>query len=160
MINITLSWYEVSQAAKVGCQRQIQCLIKEMENKANADHEFDWDNHIQGAAGEMAFARAFNLYWSYSVNKFKVEGDVCGIEIKTRLKHSYDLLIRPGDPKGRRNVLVTGMIPHLRIHGWLHDDECRLDKYWRDDIAKSKNRPPAWFIPKNVLNPLETVLKP
>jgi hypothetical protein len=154
MIEVSLTWAELLQAALVGITRHIASIKKDLQDKHGLKRENAWTVHIEGAAGEMAFAKAMNKYYSSSVNTFKSsDGDVDKLEIRTRADHGYDLIVRKDDKPNRRYVLVTGMAPHFRIIGWLEGSLARRDKWWKTYA----NRPGAWFVPKNSLKPINTI---
>lgn len=156
MIRVSLEWYEVRLAAQVGVERNVQS-IKDGRTPSAAFSTKDgaWEIHVQGACGELAFAKATNRYWDGSVNRFGNTGDVGPIEVRTRSRHDYDLLVRPGDSDESVFVLVTGLAPHFQVHGWLRGEEAKR----RDWLCAFGGRPPAYFVPKSVLNPVEALLR-
>lgn len=145
MIPVSLTETESLHAAEVGLHRQLASRFKRLKDR----HGFQglgWNEHIEGAAGEMAFAKAFYLYYPFSINRFKDAPDVGPFEIRTRIKHDHDLIVRPGD-QNRRYVLVTGMIPDFQIHGWI--DRRNVKEDW---LRSYGGREPAYFCPQNQLN--------
>lgn len=154
---VVLEWYEVRLAAQVGVERNVQS-IKDGRTPSAAFSTKDgaWEIHVQGACGELAFAKAANRFWAGSVNRFGSSGDVGRIEVRTRSRHDYDLLVRPADADDSVFVLVTGLAPDFLVHGWVRGEEAKRDEWLRD----YGGRPPAFFVPKAVLNPLEALLRP
>src|SRR5690242_899124 len=114
MTPISLTWYECELAAVVGCKRQLKAL-----EQGNPDrHGFEglgWDNHVEGAAAELAVAKCRGVYWGGHVNVFSEADLGQRVQVRLRTKHSYDLIVRPDDDDGHAFVLVTGNLPNFRI---------------------------------------------
>lgn len=157
MIAIKLDWFEVRLAAQVGLERNVEALREGRTPSAGFSKvEGAWEIHVQGACGELAFAKAADRFWAGSVNRFGCSGDVGRVEVRTRSRHDYDLLVRPGDADDSVFVLVTGVAPEFLVHGWVWGEEAKRKEWLRD----YGGRPPAYFVPQAVLNPLEALLWP
>lgn len=113
----------------------------------------DWDTDIEGAAGEMVVAKAFNLYWDCSVNTFKNPDLPNRIQVRTT--HQQSLIVRSDDADGDRFVMVQGRSPEFRVAGWLSGVEAKRD-CWR---RAPNGRPAAWFVPADALHPPETLMR-
>lgn len=152
-MNVSLEWYEVSRAALVGVSRNVEALRKGLQNRLPINDE--WNIHILGALGEAAFCKATNRYWSGSVNTFKSGGDVGGnIQIRTRSKHSYDLIVRDGDKDNDVYVLVTGGPNDFVIHGWMRCKDAKTPRF-RNNYG---NHGEAYFVPKSALLDIEPLV--
>ena len=103
-----------------------------------------WRVNIEGVCGEMAFCKAMDLFWSPKWNTFKTEGDQAGVEIRTRLRSFYQLMVRPGDPDERPYVLVRGEAPKFEVVGWQYGIEAKRDEWFKDHGEQGK---PAYFVP-------------
>jgi len=153
---IRLEWFEIAMAAEIGNRRQIEAM---RANKKPAYSFLDgsqtqdeWELHIQGAMGECAVAKYYRLYWNGSVNTFKL-ADIDGkIQVRTRRKDYYDLLVRPADSDNDIFILVTGVVgsysQSLTIRGWCWGHEAKR-KQWSKTHG---NRPAAYFVPQNQLH--------
>jgi len=114
--------------------------------------------HLLGAAGEMAVASYLNLknflYLETEANRNSSDlpGD---IDVKTRSKHKYDLIIQRNENPNKRFVLVTIENKQTLIHGWCYGKDGMKDEYWADP-ARGR---PAYFVPKNVLKDISTMLQ-
>ena len=148
-MNISLDASELVMAANVGVRRHAQALMKKFTDKHGAKEDNGWQLHIEGACGELAFAKAMNWHWSGSLYTFK-NPDVGEIQVRTRSKHEYDLIIRKGEVG--TYVLVTGLAPRYTVHGWFNALNVRDE--W---LKKHGNREEAWFIPKSELHPITTL---
>jgi hypothetical protein len=138
-------------AAQIGVLRQLEAVRKGLPDRHGFDGDTGWTIHIEGAAGEIAAAKALGLYWGGTVNTFKTEGDVGNIEVRTRSKPHYDLLVRDNDKNESVFVLVTGKSPKYNVVGWILGKDAKKTEWYAD----YGNRPPAYFVPQNCLRPIE-----
>ena len=147
---VTLTESEMLTAALIGCRRQIGALLENRTPSA-AFRGASWEIHIQGAAGELAFARFRNLFWSGSIGTYRRGGDVGDIQIRTRSQPHYDLIVRDGDRDDDVFVLVVGIIPRFRIIGWIYGRDAKQPQYRKE----YGGRPSAFFVPQSALRPFE-----
>lgn len=146
---MSLEWYEVSRGALVGVSRNVEAMRMGCQNRMPIKDE--WSIHVLGALGECAFAKATGRYWSGGVNTFKGEPDLMGgVEVRTRSKHEYDLIVRPDDSDDGLFVLVTGGPKDFVVHGWMRGADAKQDQY----LANHGNHSPAYFVPKSALRPV------
>ncbi len=150
-MRVTLSPYELSMAAQVGSRRQIEALTKGLPDKHGFGGEDGWTVHIEGACGEMAVASALGRYWSGSVNTFKSGGDVGTVQVRTRSRHDYDLIVRRDDRDNDIFILVTGLAPRFEVRGWIRGADARRSEWLRTH----GNRPAAYFVPQTALMPIK-----
>jgi hypothetical protein len=146
MVDVRLSWYECELAASVGCKRQLKALEQGNPDK----HGFEglgWDNHVEGAAAEMAVAKARGLYWGAHVNIFGDADLGTRVQVRLRTQHHYDLIVRPNDADDHAFVLVTGRLPDYTIHGWIWGNAAKHPEW----LKTYGNRPAAYFVPKQAL---------
>lgn len=146
-MRVTLEWFEVMLAATVGVRRQLEALRRGRPDCHGFDGATGWQVHIEGACGEMAFAKATGRYWSGSVNTFKIGGDVGAIQVRTRSREDYDLIVRDDDRDEDIFVLVIGQAPTYRVVGWIRGMDGKR-ACWRQRYG---NRPVAYFIPQHAL---------
>lgn len=149
-IPVTLEWYEVQLAAQVGVQRQLEALRQQRPDRAGFRGD-GWGVHIEGAAGEMAFAKAAGRYWGATVNTFRFGGDVGDIQVRTRSDPGYEMLIRPNDRNDDVFYLVTGRIPEFTVVGWIRGAEAKRPRW----LAQHGDRPAAYFVPHDALHSTE-----
>ncbi len=145
---VTLDWYEVSRAALVGVSRNVEAIRLGCSNRLKAGE--DWSIHILGALGECAFAKATGRYWSGGVNTFHGADIGRRLQVRTRSKHEYDLIVRADDADEDVFVLVTGSQDRFLVHGWVLGGEAKREEW----IANHGNYSPAWFVPSSALNPI------
>lgn len=140
-IKVSLENYEVLNAANIGCRRQIGAIFSGREDTFGFEGD-GWGIHIEGACGEAAFAKGLNLYWSGSVNTFKQGGDVGSLQVRTRSREDYDLIVRSKDRDDDIFVLVTGQVPTYTIRGWIRGIDAKQSKY----LKGHGGRTPAYFV--------------
>lgn len=151
MIDVVLDWHEVAMASHVGWLRAC---------KSKADGRADargfvgpgWDQHIEGACGELAVAKALGRYWSGSVDAFDA-CDLPGLQVKTTAHANARLLIAPDADDGHRYVLVTGMAPRYRVCGWILAREAKRPDWLLD--PSGKGRPAVFCVPQDALHPMD-----
>lgn len=106
--------------------------------------------HIEGACGEFAAAQALGREFSPTINNFK-EADIGkNLQVKTRSRHDYDLLVRRDDNPEHWFLLVTGLAPLFCVRGWIKGSDAMKDCY----LAAHGGREEAFFVPARDLRPL------
>jgi hypothetical protein len=76
-----------------------------------------------------------------------------GIDVKTRSKRSYDLIVQRGECPERKFVLVTIDSGETLLHGWCYGEEAMQDKFWADP-ARGR---PAYFVGQSFLRPMASL---
>jgi len=111
--------------------------------------------HLLGAAGEMAVASFLGmkeLLYSEAEAK-RGSDDLPGMDIKTRSRHSYDLIVQKNEDPRKKFVLVTIEKQTTLLHGWCYGEEAMMDKFWADP-ARGR---PAYFVGKEYLRSMESL---
>lgn len=113
------------------------------------------DIHLLGAAGEMAVASHLGMKELLYQEAYARRGsdDLPGMDIKTRSKHSYDLIVQKNEDPKKKFVLVTIENQQTLIHGWCYGSEAMQEQHWSDP---SRGRP-AYFVAKEHLHSMETL---
>lgn len=157
-MEIKLEKYEIELGTFVGNKRYEEAILQNKKDSYGfkKSPEESRQIHIDGAIGEVAFAKAMNWFYSGSVNTYKNGGDVGAIQVRTRSKHSYDLIVRNNDRDNDIFVLVTGCISdNYIIHGWIIAKDAKNQKF-----SKSYgNRPSAYFVTKEYLRSIKSLYK-
>ena len=108
------------------------------------------DMHRLGTMGEVAVAVHLGLeaYLFSEQTAKRGSPDLPGdIEVKTRSRHSYDLIVQRDERPDKKLVLVTIQNGMVFIHGWCVAGDVMQERFWSDPAG---NRP-AYFVPKNNL---------
>jgi len=147
---VILSKKELQEANAIAQARMDGVESIGLMDKHGAESERNFSYHLLGARGEIAFRKFINSNEKVTVNTFKKTPDISGVEVRTRSKDDYDLIIRKDDPDDRVYVLVVGEGCKFRVVGWLLGKE----KY-NFSTKTFNNRPKAWFIPQKSLHAIE-----
>ena len=113
------------------------------------------DIHLLGAAGEMAVASYLGMKHELykEVEAKRGSDDLPGIDVKTRSKSRYDLIVQKNEDPSKKFVLVTIENQQTLLHGWCYGHEGMDARYWADP-ARGR---PAYFVPQSALHPMETL---
>ena len=84
----------------------------------------------------------------------KGSDDLPGMDIKTRSKHSYDLIVQRSESPDKKFIIVTIQDQTTLIHGWCYGHEAIKEEYWADP-ARGR---PAYFVPKEALRSIDELL--
>lgn len=136
-------------ASHVGWMRQLAAVRAGRPDRHGYEGD-GWSEHIEGACGEIAVAKALGLYWNGSVDTFKLGDDVPGLQVRTRSRDTYELIVRPNDPDDATWVLVTGRTPMFWIRGWIFGRDAKRQEW----MQNHGGRPSAYFVPHVALRPL------
>lgn len=152
-MDVKLEWYEYAMASEVGRMMQLSSVRQGLPD-AYGYSGAGWSEHIEGACGELVVAKALNIYWAGGINIFKLPDVDNNIQVRTRSKHFYDLIVRQNDSDDDLFVHVTGTCPNYKIHGYMQGRDAKREQ-WLFDHG---NRPPAYFVPQEELVPIEDLL--
>jgi hypothetical protein len=144
-------------ATEEGMRRQSVNEAKGLRGRNNGPRFGDkaLEVHLLGAAGEMAVASYMGLKEHLYLEKEAKRGsyDLPGIDVKTRSKASYDLIVQKREDPRKKFVLVTIENQKTLLHGWCYGEEAMQEQFWADP-ARGR---PAFFVPKTVLRSMETL---
>lgn len=119
-------------------------------NRAPAVGNRALNMHKLGATGEVAAAVHLGLeaYLFTEQTARRGSADLPGdIEVKTRSRHKYDLIIQKDERPDKRVVLVTIERDQVLLQGWCVAGDVMDQKYWADPAGGR----PAYFVPKEGL---------
>lgn len=155
---VTLTWAEMQIAYMVAGQRRIMNMKKGLAGRYGApEGEGSEELDLIAARGEMAVAKALNLFWSGTVGDYGAV-DVGGlIEVRTRTKHWHALILHPDDNDALPFVLADASNPpNIRLAGWIMAKDGKKDEFWSDPSQKNR---PAYFVEQKHLLPMEELVK-
>jgi hypothetical protein len=148
---IDLSETEMIHAALVGALRHWDSITNERVDAYGCEGE---DNslarHINGAGGELAVAKLSGKYWGGHIGTFKGSDIGRGVQVRTRSRHDWDLIVREHEADDQAFVLVTGQAPHFAVRGWIMGADAKSPAW----LKAHGGRPPAFFVPQSALRPL------
>jgi hypothetical protein len=144
-------------AALIGGARHTNAISTGRQDRYGRSADNGWSDHYEGACGEIAFCKAFNLYWAAKVKASGTIPDVDpDIQVKTARKHHYKLILHPEDDDEQRFIHVTGLWPHFRVVGWIMAWDGKDEAYWKEPVPGR----PAFFVPSEKLMTIETFQRP
>lgn len=149
---IKLTSQEIGYGVRVGGFRHYFALQQNKKDAHGYDGENGWQLHIEGALGEIATAKFLNIYWDGSVNTWKAN-DLKGIQVRTRSKNYYDLIVRDNDTNDSIYILTTGKNGVYNIVGWINGENAKKQE-WQKTYG---DRPAAFFVPQSELNDMNTL---
>lgn len=142
---------EMMVAAYVGSCRNVQSLKQNWEPGAGVGLFNTWTPNIEGVGGEMAAAKALNIYWQPIVGDHRAD-DVGPYQVRTNISRKLDdLCLRPKDRPDRIYISVLSFMPEFEIIGWVTGEEGKQEKWLRDG---SLGRPKCFYVPRSVLHPM------
>jgi hypothetical protein len=114
------------------------------------------DIHLLGAAGEVAVASYLGMkeHLFKETEARRGSDDLPGIDVKTRSRHQYDLIVQKNENACKKFVLVTIESQKTLLHGWCYGHEALQEQYWADP-ARGR---PAYFVPKEALRSIDELL--
>jgi len=150
-VTIKLGYGQLSMASHVAVMRRASNMLKQIAPKHGATNgEGSWEIDINGCCAELAVARYLNLFWCGALNNFRAR-DVGGlVDVRSRSKHHYQLILHPDDPDDVPFVLVWAHPPDFELTGWLLAREGKQQEFWSDPAGGR----PAFFVPKERLHPM------
>lgn len=159
MIEITLNPEKLALANAEAFRRQQQNEAKGLRgrNKAPDRGEKALKLHQLGCIGEVAVAEFLGVQEHLFTAKKAIRGsaDLPGnIEVKTRSKHNYDLLIQFSDDPDKIFVLVTHEGGDItQIWGWIRGCDA-MKKEWVREFVRGRR---CYAVPQTALNPVSTI---
>lgn len=154
-IAINLTQPELRYAAMVGMERMISALAKERNSGHGYDEQNGWQVHVEGACGECAVAKYFNVFWSGSAGELdKNFGDVGKFQVRTTPYPAGKLIVHPSDADEHTFLLVTGGYGQYVLRGWTKGRLGKNPQFWGDPTGKER---PAYWVPQSVLYRIDTL---
>lgn len=147
---VRFTFHDFMLAAQTGACRNAEAIVKKRKDRHGCKGP-GWDQHIEGAAGEMAVCAVMGLFWHPTVGTFKDADIGTVVQVRTRSSHDYDLIIRDDDNEDHVYVLVTGQRGTYRVRGWIVGKDAKRDEWFG---AKEKTREDCWWVPQNALVPM------
>ncbi|MGA0128435.1 MAG: hypothetical protein ACO3I1_04000 [Burkholderiales bacterium] len=113
---VTLTPNEIHLAATHAIMRRFEKHQGKRSDRIQKERS-TWDNEIEGACAELAFAKHLNAYWS-GVSDLKAK-DGAGMEVRWTKHETGGLIIYPHDDDKSVFVLAKGFAPEFKFVGWL-----------------------------------------
>ncbi len=139
-------------AAQAGTRRRIEALrLGRKPVYGDTKIHAEWGVDIEGAAAEMAVAKAYNLFWTPVVQRpEELPGDVGrgmhALQVRSTPREHGRLILHERDKDDAIFVLVTGRIPAFTIRGWIQGKDGKCDRFLHPGDGR-----PAFFVPQEHL---------
>jgi|TARA_R100000458_G_scaffold25005_2_gene22522 hypothetical protein len=147
MVRVELTPTELLMGHTIGTMRQAALQLS---------RNVRYDAHIMGARGEIAVAKALNVYWDSSVNSFKSRGDVGDIEVRTTTyvpPQSCSLYVTDRDHDDRRFVLVSQIDDATyQLNGWASGSDVKKRGVYE---SKAAGKPSAYWLRYDQLHDMD-----
>lgn len=145
VVEVSLSPSEMMTAALAGVMRQVENCKRSRTPRFGAGATNDWQLHIEGCLGEYAIAKYLGAFWP---GKGRLRtADVGDMDVRTRSRDGYELIVHDSDPDHRVFWLVCGSNGKYRVKGWIFGRDAKKDSYWKDPAGGR----PAYFVPHSAL---------
>jgi hypothetical protein len=151
LTKVKLEWYEILVAEFVAERKEEESRKRGHKNKhgCTMTPEESLQVGTQSVGAEMAVAKALDRYWVPGINTFK--GPDVSHNIQVRYTKTGSLIVRPPDSSAEYYFMVTGNMPEYTVWGYIKGEEAKQEKYKR----APGGRPPAFFVPKRDLIPVD-----
>ena len=134
-IRVSLSADDFALAQQVGAQRTAEAQQANRPGRAGCPrHNLEQD--INGAAAEVAFARVLDVPPSLSISP-DPGPDVAGFHVRSTSWQDGHLIIRPGEAKDNRYVLLVGQRTDWRVIGTIAGRDAIRPEFWRAPNART-----------------------
>lgn len=122
-VTITLTANEIHLAASHGILRRYEKHLGRRGDRIQKEVS-SWDNEIEGACAELAWAKLCSSYWSGVSGLKAVDG--AGAEVRWTKHDGGGLIVYNHDSDDGVFILAKGRAPHFRFVGWLTGAEGKL----------------------------------
>ena len=111
--------------------------------------------HFDGVKGEMVAAKSINHHWVPTVNTFSAPDIGSNIQVRTRSRDDYQLIVRNKDADDEIFILVRGKGVTYTVVGWVYGHEAKQEKY----LKNHGGRPAAYFVPDSELRNINALME-
>ena len=141
-MDVTLTPEEVFHGAVTGVRRRMASLEKHYKDKQKSSQPA-WNIDLNGAIGEIAFAKITKQYWSPNIDTFK-DPDVGEIQVRSTSWLNGGLFVRHADSSRYWYALMVGGPYRWKYIGGIFGDQAKakLHRNKEDD---------AWLVKQQYL---------
>lgn len=152
---VKLTYSEILLGIHIAGQMQVQNWMQGRQARYGAVKDFGGALGIAatGVLGEMAVAKALDLFWMGNVGQHGITdvGGDNGVDVRTRTQLNHNLILHQADDD---NKIFVGAIVHdpteVRLIGWCYGHEGKRPEHWQTFTGR-----PCYFVPNDKLNPVE-----
>ena len=152
MVRVELSDSELAIGHMIGTMRRAALSTAHSEYRRD-----EFADHIVGVYGELAVAKALDIYWDASVNTFKSRPDVGQLEVRcTRYMPPRSMIyVSETDSDESKFVLVCQESRRVyHVLGWASGLQIKQAGEYRSLVS---NRYPQYWLGYKQLNSMDTL---
>ena len=131
---------QVASAVSAGRQRPFE-----------GDHP-SLDAHVLGMLGEVAVAKACNLFWNGTIGQIHCK-DVGTFQVRSTYRANGHLLLHPEDRDDDPFIFCVVNGACVDLKGWISGRKGKAPVFWQDDDPARKIHA-AYFVPTGALEPM------
>lgn len=147
-MKVKLTKAELFTAALNGVMRQIEIIADGRTLTCGRDPDKGWQQNIEGANAELAFAKFTGLHWE---GKGEIGGkDVGPYQVRVTPHADGHLLLQPKDKDDDVFWLLVGRDGDYDIKGWITGIDGKAVAPRTD---KANNGRPCYWVPQSALEP-------
>ena len=151
-MKVVLTPKEILETGLVAVMRVTEVIQKGRQETHGEARDESWQRHFEGALGERAVAKAYNIYWHGAGKCFGTDiGNQT--EVRTTTHPNGRLILHDEDDDDKFFVHVTGSMGEYLIRGWIRCGDGKDKKWWEDPQGKNRW---AYFVPNKLLQSAET----
>ena len=146
-----LSGSELHLATMVGVQRALDAIRNGRKQRYGRDPGPAFDENIFAAAGEMALAKHFIMFWNGAFGNFEAADVGWQYQVRATEYLNGHLLLHPDDKDDQPFVLAIAQLPVITLAGWVWGRDGKLDNYW----AEPRPHRPCYCVPQSALTDVD-----
>lgn len=144
-LRVTLTEAEIEIARKCGRKRLDDSIAKGLKDKLGVNAAW---KHVQGATGEIAFARWAGLPFRCHTGRYAGTSDVGKVQVRAVDRSDYRLRVYPSDPGDMAVLLVLVKPTYCEMRGWIRAGAAKRPE-WQEDPHGAGWR--GFFVPTEAL---------
>lgn len=148
-MKVKLTWAEMLHGAQIGVMRHLKNRILDRRRDGYGLDSLGWNENVHGALGELALAKALNVYWQSTTGGHNKRPDVGGYEVKTICERNHRLIVRDNDADEKMVALVYGRDDEFEIMGWIRCGDAKRVA----SIESHQGREPQYYVDQRHLKP-------
>jgi len=151
VIEVSLTDSEKAAVAALAALRLVHSLGAGLGQGHGRGTQQRLSSEVTAMAAEYAASKALGLHWHLDLGRFH-QPDVGPYHVRS-CQPGGRLIIRDDDPDTEPFVLVEVDGHTCRLIGWCYPVNTKRNSY----REAPNGRPPAWFVPREALQPLEEI---
>lgn len=156
-LSVVLTKYEIELAMFVANQRQGMNVENGAAHRHGADPADGMRLHREGCLGELAVAKALNLFWSGAIGDYGAIDVGNMVEVRAKNRPDHRLILHEDDTDDFPWVSVdVGSAPNISLRGWVMGRDGKRSEWWADPARSNRW---AYWVPNVELRPMRELCK-